>query len=208
MTTARRFQPANEAANDVDPAATPDRVLSCMAGFYRNEAQARAVLRQVRQAQGLLPTQSMLLSPADASLLRFARMSRLWASGHGGERSRRIGDGWMAGALGASLAILAALALLGRGWLPFDTWQVLMLLIALGLVGLLGVGLLTLGVSRPRPAHRFDEQVRRQLGLGYWALVAHRVPWAAQAGVITLLRSTSRRWCAMASHSQRLRARR
>lgn len=176
--------------------------LSCLAGFYDNEAQARQALRQVRQTQGLLPSQSVLLSPDDAGSLRFARLSRLWAADHGFDGRHRNGDAWLAGALGASLAVLAALALLRAGARQSDTWQVVMLLTALALGSLLGAGLFALWV-RPRPTRRFDVQVHRQLCLGYWALVTHRVPWAGQADVVRLLRGTSRRWCADVPRARR-----
>lgn len=203
MNTARRPRQAQPSAVDSDAAATPDRLLSCMAGFYPTEAQARAAWQQALQTQRLLPWQVVLLSPDDAGNLRYARVSHQWASDLASARPPMIGDGWVACAVGAALAGLAALAWLQLGLRQSDTWQWVHLVTALVLGGLLGGGLLALW-AQPPPTHRFNEQVRRQLGLGCWAVVAYRVPWAAQAGVVRLLRSTGQRWCAAAPPIRRL----
>ena len=203
MNTLRKTEFTESAGTDADRADTPDRLLSCMAGFYPSQAQAQAALRSVQVAQHLLPAQPVLLSPADAGCLRFARLSRQWASDQQGGAPRRLGGVLLASAVGASLASLAALAVLLWEAPEFDAWLVMMLLALQGLGGLLGAGLFALWV-RLRPRHRFDEQVRQQLSLGCWALVLYQVPWAGQAAVVRLLRSTSLRWCASAPHSRRL----
>lgn len=203
MNTARRPREIQASAADSGATATPDRLLSCMAGFYANEAQARAALRLALQTWGLLPAQTTLLSPDDAGPLRFARVAHRWAGDLAGARPPRIGDGWVASGLGAALAGAAALAWIQLGLRQSDNWQWVLLMTAGVLGGLLAAGLLALW-ARPPPAHRFNDQVRRQLGLGCWALVAYQVPWAAQAGVVKLLRDSSLRWCAAAPPVRRL----
>ena len=206
MNTVRRAElsvPAGIDANDADRADTPDRLLSCIAGFYPSEAQARAALRSVQVAQCLLPAQMLLLSPDDAGFLRFTRLSRQWAFDQDSGGAPSIGGYGLASAAGASLASVVALVILLWETPQFDAWLLMMLLAIQGLGGLLGAGLFALRLGL-RARHRFDDQVRQQLGQGCWALVLHQVPWAGQAGVIRLLRSTSLRWCASAPHSRRL----
>ena len=204
MNTVRKAEFSDPAVvADADRADTPDRLLSCMAGFYTSDLQARTALRSVQVAQRLLPAQTLLLSPDDAGYLRFARLSRQWAVDQASAGPRGIGGLWLASAVGASLASLAALVILLWEAPQFDAWLVMMLMALQGLGGLLGAGLFALWV-RLRPRHRFDAQVRQQLILGCWALVLHQVPWADQAAVVRLLRSTSLRWCASAPHSRRL----
>ena len=203
----RRNPPPGTAHAVPTPCAEPGaalpvtRVLECMAGFYQHEADGRDAMRHLRLSLGLLPSQLVLLRPADAGSRRFARLARRWAVGQ--RRSRAAGGGlrWLAAGLGALLAGLLVGLLPGPG--ISDEAHLAMLLLALGLGG--GAGL-AVGhrLARPVPPRRFDSSVRRQLADGCWAVVAHGVPWASQAAVVTHLRASSVKWCAVAPRPARI----
>lgn len=178
-----------------------NRVLDCMAGFYQHEADGRAAMRHLRLSLGLLPSQLVLLRPADAGSRRFARLMRHWAAGPSPSRAPGAGLRWLSAGLGALLAGQLAGLLAGPGL--SDARHLLVLLLSSGLGAAAGAAL-GQRLGRPPPPGRFDSSVRRQLADGYWAVVAHNVPWASQAAVVTHLRASSVKWCAVAPRPSRI----
>lgn len=184
-------------------AAPINRVLACMAGFFRLEAEALAAAQQLTRTHGLSRAQWVLLRPVDATTHRFARNARQWAipwqaNGHlpGPDRWR------LAGAVLLLGAVLAA-----SWWLP--DWQLPDDLHGpvLAVTLLAGAALVALVMAFWRPVprpRRFDQRVREQLASGAWALVVHDVPAERQAGVVALLRASSLKWCGEAAPAQRL----
>ena len=170
--------------------------LSCMAGFFENEAAARAAMYQLRLLHGLQSSQFVLLSPRDAAPASFARLARRW-SGRWHDRGAPSGDlRWRLAGLAGSLVLLLA-GLVG----VMDVSLPPGLLMMAGLGAVLGVSLVAAlaALHWPEPPHvrRFETQVQRQLADGCWGLVAHNLPWGRQAGVVNLLRGSSLRWCAV-----------
>lgn len=178
-----------------------NRVLECMAGFYQHEADGRAAMRHLRLSLGLLPSQLVLLSPADAGSRRFARLTRHWAAGPTPGRAAGGGLRWLWAGLGALLAGLLAALLAGPGL--SDAPHLLVLLLSAGLGAAAGAAL-GQRLGRLPPPRRFDSSVRRQLADGCWAVVVHGVPWASQAAVVTHLRASSVKWCAVAPRPARI----
>ena len=180
-----------------------DRMLACIAGFYAREADGLNALRQLRHAHGLLPSQVLLLHPGDARLMRFGRLARRWRDSLDlGTRCATM-DRWLAACSGAVLGALAATAwMLSDAGLP-DSEQMLMLLLATALGAVRGAAATGRWARSPRP-DRFNGNVRQQLARGCWAVVAHDVPWTRQAGVVSLLRAGSDKWCAVAPRSARI----
>lgn len=86
-----------------------DRLLSCIAGFYGDEEQARSKAAQMRHQHGLTSTQLVLLSPRDAPRKQFARLAGLWAGNWPAGRQPLV-DGHL------STALLAVAMLLLVGW--------------------------------------------------------------------------------------------
>ncbi|MDO9285906.1 MAG: hypothetical protein Q7U26_13470 [Aquabacterium sp.] len=184
-------------------AAPINRVLACMAGFFRLEAEAQAAAQQLSRAHGLSRAQCMLLGPADATPRRFERRARQWASPWQASGRPPWSERWRhAGALLLLGALLAAL-----WWWP--DWHLSDDLYWPSLVAtpLAGAGLVALVAMfwrrAPRP-RRFDQRVREQLASGAWAVVVHDVPAQRQAGVVALLRASSLKWCGEAAPAQRL----
>jgi len=193
-------------APDTGPSEHPvDRLLSCIAGFYGDEEQARSKAEQIRQEHGLGSAQLVLLSPRDAARKQFSRLAGLWA-GHWPAGRQSLVDGH----LSTALLAVAVLALAGWGTVlwsddpgifsqaPTLAW----LGGPLGL-GLVAAWLLQRKSTRPH-VRRFESRVQQQLAQGHWALVVCKLPWAQQAGVLALLRTGSLRWCAVAEPSARL----
>lgn len=185
-----------------DPA-TPDRLLECMAGFYRSGLAARQAAEKLRQDHGLSSSQLVLLGPADASRLRFARHALGWAPDDAREPVMQRGDGWLASVVGALLAGLAMVVWLTNDYPQPEDWPALWIPLAVLCGAALGAGLVA-ALAWPRTPHRFDINVRQQLQLGCWALVACRVPWACQADVVAEMRQGSDKWCAVAPRMHRL----
>lgn len=182
---------------------TPDRLLECMASFYRSGLAARLAEQNLRQSHGLLASQLVLLGPADASRLRFARHALGWAPDEARDPMMQHGDGWLAGVAGALLAGLAMLVWLTVNYPQPEDWPNLFIPLALMLGAALGAGLVAV-LAWPRRPQRFDVNVRQQLQLGCWALVACRVPWSRQAEVVAQMRHGSDKWCAVAPRMHRL----
>jgi len=185
-----------------------DRLLQCIAGFYDSQAQALAAIQQLETEHRLKPSNVLLLGPKDASPARFAWQARQW-TGRWSMEKRRAGDMGMSALLGALLAGgLASLWLVMALGAPVELspvwWRPVGWLAAASLAGAAaGAGGVALAdrTSRPRV---FDSNVRRQLSAGKWAVVAHGVPDASQAGVVGLLRASDRHWVAVAKPLQRL----
>ncbi len=185
-----------------DPA-TPDRLLDCMAGFYRSGLAARLAEQKLRQTHGLSASQLVLLGPNDASRQRFSRHAQGWAPDGAHDPAMQLSDGWLAGAAGAVLAGLAMLVWLTISYPQPEDWPALPIPLALLFGAVAGAGLVAVLAWPPTP-QRFDNNVRQQLQLGCWALVACRVPWACQAGVVAVMRQGSDKWCAVAPRMHRL----
>lgn len=180
-----------------------DRVLDCMAGFYQQEADGRAALRHLRLSLGLLPSQLLLLGPCDAGGRRFVRLSRQWAAGPQPDGTAAHSPRWAGAGLGMLLAGLLTAAWWLTGPAVSGEWRLLAWLLATALGAALGAALSPRGLRVQSP-RRFDSNVQRQLAGGCWALVAHGVPWASQAAVVTHLRASSLKWCAVAPRPTRL----
>ena len=83
-----------------------DRVLSCIAGFYLDERQARNSAEQIGREHGLALTQMVLLSPRDAPRKQFSRLASLWA-GHWPAGRQSVVDRYLSTALlGLAMLIL------------------------------------------------------------------------------------------------------
>ena len=182
-----------------------DRLLSCIAGFYLDERQARSAAEQIAREHGLALTQMVLLSPRDAPRKQFSRLASLWA-GHWPAGRQSVVDRYLSTAL-LGLAMLILMVWMAVLWLddasffgdvPTMAW----LGGPLGLA-LVAAWLLHRQYSRPH-VRRFESRVQQQLALGHWALVVCKLPWAQQASVLALLRAGSLRWCAVAEPSSRI----
>ena len=193
-------------APDAGPSEQPvDRLLSCIAGFYGNEEQARNKAAQIQRAHGLAGAQLVLLSPRDAPRQQFSRLAKQWAGHWPAGRQSPVG-----GHLSTGLLALAILLLLGWGTVMWSDdpgfFSQSPALAWLG--GSMGLGLVAVWLfqrKRTRPhVRRFESRVQQQLAQGHWALVVCKLSWAQQAGVLALLRAGSLRWCAVAEPSARL----
>ncbi|MDO9071700.1 MAG: hypothetical protein Q7U73_00400 [Rubrivivax sp.] len=179
-----------------------DRLLDCVAGFHANEADARRISGQMMAAHGLVPSQLMLLRPADAAWLPFRSRRRVWARGANADGQTWLGDA----GLMASLGGLAG-GLFSAVWLWVDSqlelgmgggWEPAVFSAAVTLGALAGHALA--GKVGQTPQHRhFDAVVRHQLASGRWVVLAHDLRWEQQAGVVKLAREQGLDWCAVAS---------
>jgi hypothetical protein len=186
---------------DAAEAVPIDRVPPCIAGFFTAESAAQMTAQQLQRVQGLLPSQLTLAGPADASRFRFGRVARQWKPRSAAGDS--VGKVWTAAVPGGMLAGAAVAA-----WLVLDVDLAAQEHALLATLAVLAGAATGAGVSRllrraSQPG-RFDRVVRRQLAAGRWALVVSGVPWAQQAGVLSLVRASSLKWCAMAPAPYRL----
>lgn len=174
-------------------------VLDCLAGFYGREADARQALREIEATLRLPGIGLALLRPTDAGRLRFMRLARRWR-----RRPHADGHAWSDDPLLIGIGVAVACAFAGACWFVADDSidlgpEVLPLIVGLSaLAGSVCAGAVFL--LRGRPQHRrFDRAVRRQLGDGLWAVVAHDLPATLQARVVEVLRRSSLNWCAVSS---------
>lgn len=170
--------------------------LDCMASAYATEEQAHAVVQQLRREQGLLPAQSLVLKPTQASWLTFTHRSRSWNGGRHAEGQRRRADALLMALLGA-----LAVGLAGMVWLLVDDSlsgsQSVMLLLLSPLAGA-AAGCLAALLAPARPQFKqFNRNVRRELAAGHTVVLAHGVPAPQQAQVASVLREHSVGWCAV-----------
>ena len=184
-------------------AATINRVLQCIAAFYDSDVDAHLAAHKLRHEHGLRAAQLLVLGPSDAAAGRFARLSRQWSGTGQASDLPLLADRWIAGGLGALLG-----SLLGSAWLLIDPTltaedQVLLLALAVLWGTVIGAGLSMLWHRPPRP-RRFNGSVQRHLADGNWAVVAHDVPWSSQGDVLTLLRGSGLKWCAVAQPTHRI----
>lgn len=197
-------QPTLRLAAPPRPDVAPiNRVLACMAGFFRLETEALAAAQRLIRSHGLSRAQCVLLGPVDATPRRFERHARQWASPWQANGRAPWSDHWRrAGGLLLLAALLAAV-----WWWP--DWQLSDDLYwpTLAAAPLASVGLVALARSFwrrvPRPC-RFDQRVHEQLASGAWAVVVHDVPADRQPAVVALLRGSSLKWCGEAAPAQRL----
>ena len=193
-------------AQDTVPTAQPvDRLLSCIAGFYQDERQARHAAEQIGHEHGLALSQMVLLSPRDAPRKHFSRLASLWA-GHWPAGHQSVVDRYLSTVLlGLALLILA-------GWMTVLWWDNASIFGEVPTVAWLGgpLGLALVAAwllhrqhNRPH-VRRFESRVQQQLALGHWALVVCKLPWTQQASVLALMRAGSLRWCAVAEPSARI----
>lgn len=179
------------------------RPLSCIAGFYGEQAHSRAAARQLQVELGLQAAQVVMLSPRDAGPTQFARKSRRWS---GGWRARAQSGSVSPGAA-IALAVLLLLSIAAGGWvLAAEASDGLLLMgVALAVVcGALAAGLAAAFWPQPPRRRRFETSVQQQLAEGCWAVVVHGVAGHRQAAVVDLLRGGSLRWCAVAAPAARL----
>ncbi|MDP2005102.1 MAG: hypothetical protein Q8K45_05455 [Rubrivivax sp.] len=181
---------------------TIDHVLDCVAGFHINESDARRAGARLASVHGLLPTQLLLLQPADAAWLPFLRQRRHWARGTDAEGQTWLGDRWLLAASGAMLAgLISAFGLMVDGGLGLglgEGWELTVCGVAVGLGTLAGYVLATLAGQSPQ-YRRFNTIIRAQLAGGRWVVLAHDLPWERQAEVVKLVREQGQDWCAVAS---------
>ena len=180
------------------PALACDRVLECMASAYATESQARQVVQQLQQAHGLMPAQSVVLHPAQASWLSFKRHARAWSGGLHAQDQCWQADWRLMALLGALVAGLG-----GMAWLLLDEYlsgaQSVMMLLLSPLAGAV-VGGLCAGLTPDRPQVRhFNRSVRRELAAGRSVVLAHGVPWPQQALVAGLMREQGVGWCSVSA---------
>ena len=181
------------------------RLLSCIAGFYGDEWQARSTAERMRRKYGLASTQLVLLSPRDATRKQFSRLAALW-SGHWPAGRQSVVHRYL------STVMLGVAVLMLAGWAAVlwsdDASRFSQAPTLAWLGGPLGLGLVAVWLlqrqhTRPH-VRRFESRVQQQLALGHWALVVCKLPWAQQAGVLALLRADSLRWCAVAEPSAKI----
>ena len=181
----------------------PDGSLFCIAAFYPCESAVRDAARYLLKHHGLKASHIVLMAPRDADPMRFARQTRRWT----GRWSDGHGDGAALPQLVAIAAGLSMLALAIGWWVLESETPLLAMLVGLVVLmlaaALLGDRLLWPWTDPPR-VRRFETSVQHQLSQGDWALIVHRIPRDRQAGVMTLLRGDSLRWCAVARPSTRL----
>jgi len=178
-----------------------ERRITCIAGFFADEARAHSVLKRLRQEVGLPSSHVVLLQPRDGQASRFERVARAWRSRRPPERGLRPehrGWGTAAGAVSGGL-LYWAVTLLD----PTASAATVMAALPVGaawgaLVGLLVVLLL----GRMPTPHRFDGQLQRALSEGRWAVVVVQVPPPCQPEVLALVRGHSRGWCAEAPRAR------
>lgn len=178
-------------------AASCDHALHCMAGFFASEAQAQAVAQQLRQRHGLQADQGLLLGPAHASRLSFARQARSWSHGRLTEEGAGLSDAPLMATLGGfvvGLCILIGMALDG---VPDDGLTVLLLLLMGPMAGAMAGWTASALTASPAQQRRFNRHIRCQLAAGGWVVLAHHLPSQEQAGAAALLRARSAGWCAV-----------
>lgn len=193
-------------AQDTVPTEQPvDRLLSCIAGFYLDERQARHTAEQIGREHGLALSQMVLLSPRDAPRKQFSRLASLWA-GHWPAGRQSVVDRYLSTVL-LGLALLILAVWMTELWLDDASFfgEVPTLAWLGGPIGLALVAAWLLYRQYNRPhVRRFESRVQQQIALGHWALVVCKLPWAQQASVLALLRAGSLRWCAVAEPSTRI----
>ncbi len=197
---------ATAAVRGIGIAAPPvhiDHVLDCVAGFFVDRADAELTMAQLRQTRGMLPTQQLLLGPADAAWLPFRRRSRQWARGPDAMGQTWKNDPRLVALLGAVLALpLIVIALLFVDSLTLAS--ALALIVSVVLTGAaVGAGM-ACRWRVSRQYQKFDQLIRAGLAAGRWVVVAHDVPWVGQAAMVKVLREGSVHWCAVSSAPRRL----
>ncbi len=179
-----------------------DDQLDCVAGFHACEADARSVSGRMTVAHGLLPSQLLLLRPADAAWLPFRSRRRQWARSADADGQTWLCDAWLMASLGA-----LATGLLGAIWLWVDShlglglgggWEVAVFAAAVTMGALAGQAFASKAGQTPQHQH-FDTIIRHQLASGRWVVLAHDLHWEQQAGVVKLAREQGLDWCAVAS---------
>lgn len=175
------------------------RVLDCAAGFYRTADIAEFIAAVIRREYHLSAQQVTVLGPADGAPLRYHLLSRQWAPLTPASMRGLPPKRWLGAALGA-----LALGALSTAWAAQDnsmSGPVQMLAAAAGAAmgAVLGFGAMLLAPLQGR-SRRFDRSVQHQLAAGDFAVVVHHVPRPQQVEVVTGLRDTGHKWCALAPH--------
>lgn len=184
------------------PTSAIDHLLDCVAGFHASEADARRVSSQMMAVHGVMPSQLLLLRPADAAWLAFRNRRRQWARSVDADGRWWLRDAWLMASLGG----LAA-GLLSVVWLWLESrlglglgggWELAVFAAAVVLGALAGYALASKAGQTPQHIH-FDAVVRHQLASGRWVVLAHGLRWEQQDGVVKLAREQGLDWCAVAS---------
>jgi len=207
MSRALEVAPSDDGASlrSLDPqpvdATAIDHMIDCVAGFHLTESNARDASARLVALHGLLPSQLLLLQPADATWLRFLRQRRRWALSPDAEGQTWRSDRWlMTGSGGMLAALIAALAMLIDGRPGFglgNGWAIMIHAVAI-VLGMLA-GYAWAATAGQSPQHRrFNTTLRGQLANGRWVVLAHDLPWERQAAVVKMLRDHSQDWCAVA----------
>lgn len=176
-----------------------DRTAPCLAGFYNSESDLQSAIGGLRQIYLLEPRHIVALRPRDAARLRFKLIAMQWARPRT-QRHDRGPQRWFAAVAGALVPGVAAAAWLTPSMNVLSDLQLVLVLSAMVLGGLIAVGLTTL-YQRPLRATRFDHCVQSELAKGSFAMVAHSVPPGCQGQVMAQVRSGSQSWCAAAPRS-------
>lgn len=178
------------------PPLRPGRVAPCVAGFYNSESDLQAAIGGLRQIHDLALGHIVALRPRDADTLRFKLSALRWARA----RMPRRDFGpqhWYTGVAGLLVPGVAAAAWLAPGSNVLTELQLILVMSAMLLGGLIAVAL-TMLYRAPLRATRFDRYVQSELAKGSYAMVVHGVPLGSQGQVMAQVSSGSQRWCAAA----------
>lgn len=192
----RSHSPPQPPGRDSKAPPLASRTAPCLAGFYNSESDLQSAIGALRQIYLLEPRHIVALRPRDAATLRFKLKAMQWARPRTPRRDRGP-QRWYAAAAGALVPGVAAAAWLAPGMNVLSEMQLVLVLSAMVLGGLIAAGLTTL-YHRPLRATRFDQYVQSELAKGSFAMVAHRVPLDCQGQVMAQVSGGSQRWCAAA----------
>ena len=176
--------------------------ITCMAGFYAGETQAREAMQQMAVPPlKLRPGQFTLLAPARGVFSWWRRGRNRWALQAASANRQWFDRRWLMLGLAAIAAVVAVACALAMDDNRPDTGLLMLGMFIAGFTALV-LGTLTL-LRRPQsPCRRFTHTVGQQLAARRWVLLVHKLPTHSQPRVFALVRSGSVSWCVAAAKQQ------